>query len=117
MEFQHPELRKYNENLSRLIATSVIIHQGESDSIFRLMAMVDRFMIVEWELGGTFPPRLGDCNWNPISSELSEVIQHILAPQQREYLRLWFNEEAEMHPQSNAFRDWLESRIGESLKA
>jgi hypothetical protein len=115
MEFQHPELRKYYENMPRLMAASGVEEQSESDSIFRLMAMVDQFRLAEWDAGGSLPEQ-DDYNWSPRSPELTEVIEHILAPEQRERLREWFKDTAEFNPTASAFRDWLGARIGESLK-
>jgi hypothetical protein len=115
MEFQHPELRKYYEDMRRLMEASGVQGSGESETIYQLMAMVDRFRIAEWNSGGSLPEQ-GDSNWSPISPELTEVIQHILSLEQREPLREWFKDPAELNPTASAFRDWLEARIGESLK-
>ena len=115
MEFQHPELRKSYKDMTRLMEASGVQGSSESDKIYRLMEMVDRFRIAEWDSGGSLPGQ-GDYNWSPISPELTEVIQHILAPEQRELLREWFKAPAELNPAASALRDWLGARIGESLK-
>ena len=112
MEFQHPELRKYYENMPRLMATPGVEGQGESNLIFRLMAMVDRFRIAEWDAGGSLPEQ-NDYNWYPRSPELTELVQHILAPEHRRLLREWYKDTADMNPTASAFRDWLGTRIEE----
>jgi hypothetical protein len=77
--------------------------------------MIDRFVLSKWDADGSLPQE-GDLTWEPKSEELTEIVEHIIAPHHREKLREWFNVSYEMNPAATAFRDWLGAKIGESLK-
>ena len=95
---------------------SALGNQERSDKpIFLLMAMIDYFRIAEWEAGGSLPSK-GEVSWAPRSPELSELIDLLTAPEQREGLRHWFDSSEELNPTASHFRDWLEAAINESLE-
>lgn len=116
MKFRHPELCKYYATMPHLMKAGGVEPDQQNDPIYRLMAMVDRFRMSEWDAGGSLPGP-GDASWEPKSEELIEIIDHIIAPQHRERLRGWYKVAYEMNPAATAFRDWLEARIGETFKA
>jgi hypothetical protein len=115
MHFRHPELATYYDTMPRPMESAGVEPKRRGDSIIRLMAMVDRFALSEWDAGGSLPQQ-GDFNWEPKSKELTEIIEHIMAPHHREQLREWYRDVHQMNPTATAFRDWVEAKIGESLK-
>lgn len=115
MQFRHPEIANYYATMPRLMESAGVKPERQSDPIYQLMAMVDRFVLSEWEAGGSLP-QPGDFDWEPKSEELTEIIEHLIAPHFRERLREWYKVAYEMNPMATAFRGWLEGRVGESLK-
>ena len=115
MEFRHPDLRNCYASMPRLMAAAGAEPERHQDPIYQLMAMVDRFVLAEWDAGGSLPKH-SELNWTPKSAELIELIDKIIAPEHREHLRRWYRGNEAMNSAATAFRDWLALRIGESLK-
>ena len=115
MDFRHPDLRRYQANLSELKSGDGLAHDSVDDPIYQLMAMVDYFRMAEWDAGGSLPSG-GDTGWAPMSPELSEVIQRLMSAEQREGLRRWYDTREEMNATASGFRDWLAVAINEPLK-
>jgi hypothetical protein len=115
MKFRHPELDIYYATMPRLMESAGVEPERQRDPIYQLMAMVDRFVLAEWEAGGSLP-QPGDFDWEPKSEELTEILEHLIALHHRERLREWYKVAYEMNPTATAFRDWLEGKVGESLK-
>ena len=55
MKFRHPELNIYYATMPCLMESAGVEPERQRDPIYQLMAMVDRFVLAEWEAGGSLP--------------------------------------------------------------
>ncbi len=107
LKFRDPELQKYYEDIRPSAAGRVA---PDIVDIFHLMEALGPFSLEEPE---AWPP---DRKWRPKAPRLTEILEHLVAPENRAGLRKWYAIAGNsMNPNAMATRDVLSDMIGEEL--